>query len=142
MRAFSHFLTLANIAEQHHRIRRARDYQRDPATPPQPASFHETFGRLLAAGTPPETLHQAVCSLSIDLVLTAHPTEVVRRVLRQKQRRIADLLALGDRADLTHPERSEREAALGREITASWVTDEVRLARPTPLDEVAWGLVV
>ncbi|HYU26768.1 MAG TPA: phosphoenolpyruvate carboxylase, partial [Thermoanaerobaculia bacterium] len=27
-RAFSHFLTLANIAEQHHRVRRRRDYLR------------------------------------------------------------------------------------------------------------------
>ena len=30
-RAFAHFLTLANIAEQHHRVRRRRDYLRDPA---------------------------------------------------------------------------------------------------------------
>src|SRR5687767_9230074 len=35
-RAFSHFLTLANIAEQHHRVRRRRDYQRDPSAGPQP----------------------------------------------------------------------------------------------------------
>src|SRR4029450_12753686 len=50
-RAFSHFLTLANIAEQHHRIRRRRDYQRNPAAGPQPASCEETFPRLLAGWT-------------------------------------------------------------------------------------------
>ncbi|HMB69647.1 MAG TPA: phosphoenolpyruvate carboxylase, partial [bacterium] len=38
-RAFAHFLGLANIAEQHHRIRRRREYQRDAASPPQRASF-------------------------------------------------------------------------------------------------------
>ena len=42
-RAFSHFLTLANIAEQHHRVRRRRDYQRNPAAGPQPASCEETL---------------------------------------------------------------------------------------------------
>ena len=49
-RAFSHFLTLANIAEEHHRVRRRRDYLRNPSTPPQPGSLAETFRRLLAAG--------------------------------------------------------------------------------------------
>src|SRR5215210_4671462 len=41
-RAFSHFLTLANIAEQHHRVRRRRAYQRDPSAPPQQGSFRAT----------------------------------------------------------------------------------------------------
>ena len=36
-RAFAHFLTLANIAEQHHRTRRRRDYQHDAEPTPQPA---------------------------------------------------------------------------------------------------------
>ena len=34
-RAFSQFLNLANIAEQHHRIRRRRAYQQAPDLPPQ-----------------------------------------------------------------------------------------------------------
>src|SRR5690606_34816839 len=49
-RAFAHFLALANIAEQHHRIRRRRDYLREPAAAPQRASFADTFGRLQATG--------------------------------------------------------------------------------------------
>src|SRR4051812_50162214 len=55
-RAFSHFLTLANIAEQHHRIRRRRFYERDPQAPPQIGSWEETLGRLRRAGVPPPAL--------------------------------------------------------------------------------------
>src|SRR4051794_26265278 len=35
-RAFAHFLTLANVAEQHHRTRRRRDYRQTPGTAAQP----------------------------------------------------------------------------------------------------------
>lgn len=141
-RAFAEFLTLANIAEQHHRIRRRRDYQRHAAAKPQRASFAETFGRVLEAGVPPERLCAAVGALEIELVLTAHPTEVVRRTLRRQHRRIAELLAKRDRPDLTVPERDELGASLRREIATAWLTDEMRRERPTPLDEVKAGLVV
>ena len=80
-RAFTHFLNLANIAEQHHRIRRRRAYQRDPQAPPQRGSCEEAFARLIAGGITPDRLHEAVCALRIELVLTAHPTEVARRTL-------------------------------------------------------------
>ena len=141
-RAFEHFLTNANIAEQHHRIRRRRSYRSGPNGEPQRGSFEEVFARLLADGVEPEALHAAVEGLAIELVLTAHPTEVVRRMLRQKHHAIAELLAERDRPDLTEQEREEVAAALRRTITAAWVTDEVRRAKPTPLDEVKWGLVL
>ena len=141
-RAFSHFLNLANIAEQHHRIRRRRDYQRDKTAPPQIGSCDETFGRLIAAGIPPDRLHEAISRLRIELVFTAHPTEVTRRTLMQKFKRIADLLELRDRADLTPPEHDELLNALRIEIAASWETSEVRQRRPSPVDEARSGMAV
>jgi phosphoenolpyruvate carboxylase len=141
-RAFAHFLSLANIAEQHHRVRRRRDYQRDPAARPQPGSFDEVMARLRARGAGEEQLFASVTSLQIELVLTAHPTEVVRRTLLQKYARIGGLLAQRDRADLTIPEQRETVEELRREITAAWETDEVRHTRPTPLDEVKGGLFI
>jgi phosphoenolpyruvate carboxylase len=141
-RAFSHFLNLANIAEQHHRIRRRRAYQRDPNAPPQRGSCEDGFARLIAAGIEPGRLHEAVCSLQIELVLTAHPTEVARRTLVQKYNRIAAALDEHDRPDLTIPERDELLASLRREIATAWTTSDIRHERPTPLDEVRSGLIV
>ena len=141
-RAFTHFLNLANVAEQHHRIRRRRAYHRDPASPPQRGSCEETFARLIAGGVTHDALYDAVCRLRIELVLTPHPTEVSRRTMIHKYNRIAALLASNDRPDLTFPERDEVTAALRREIETAWETDEVREQRPTPLDEVRSGLIV
>ncbi len=141
-RAFAHFLTLANIAEQHHRIRRRRAYRSDPQAPPQRGSFDESFARLLAAGVSSEELLRRVGTLKIELVFTAHPTEVVRRTLRRSQGRIAALLEQRDRQDLLPEERVSLLDALRREILTMWRTHEVQHQQPTPLDEVKQGLVV
>jgi phosphoenolpyruvate carboxylase len=141
-RAFAHFLNLANIAEQHHRIRRRREYRRDPTARPQRGSCEDGFSRLIADGIAPERLHDAVCSLRIELVLTAHPTEVSRRTLVQKYNRIAAGLDALDRTDLIPVERDTLTASLLREVTAAWGTAEVRPERPSVLDEVRAGLIV
>jgi phosphoenolpyruvate carboxylase len=141
-RAFSHFLNLANVAEQHHRVRRRRAYLCDASAPPQRGSCREAFARLMAQGIAPERLHAAVTTLRIELVLTAHPTEVSRRTMIHKYNRIATLLAERDRPDLTLPERDEVMHALRREIAEAWGSDEVRHTKLTPQDEVRAGLVV
>ena len=69
-RAFAHFLTLANIAEQHHRIRRRREYQRESARP-QPASCEEAFGRLVRSGIEPDALFAALARWSKPKVARA-----------------------------------------------------------------------
>jgi len=141
-RAFSHFLTLANIAEQHHRVRRRRQYLRDPHAAPQRGSCDETFARLMSHGVAADALHAATTSMRVELVLTAHPTAITRRTLIQKHLRIADALSRQDRDDLTVPERQEIVETLRREVMASWETDEIRARRPTPVDEAIAGLLI
>ena len=141
-RAFSHFLTLANVAEQHHRVRRRRDYLRAPAAGPQPGSCAETFTRLIQNGVSPDELYAAVTGLRIELVFTAHPTGITRRTSFQKHLRIANALARQDRPDLTAPERAAILEELRREIAAMWGTEDVRLRRPTPEQEAIAGLLI
>jgi phosphoenolpyruvate carboxylase len=141
-RAFSHFLTLANIAEQHHRIRRRREYQRAGSTRPQPGSCDETFARLIHGGVSADALYQAVMRLRIELVLTAHPTEITRRTLVHKQLSIAAALAEQDRPDLTEAERDGLMKQLRREIMAMWGTEDVRPRKPTPHQEIDSGLLI
>jgi phosphoenolpyruvate carboxylase len=141
-RSFAHFLNLANIAEQHHRMRRRRAYQRNPNGRPQQGSIEETLPRLVADGLAPGRLLDVVRGLRIELVITAHPTEIMRRTLQHKYWRIAGALADLDRPDLTPFERDALLETIRREITAAWETEEVRHERPSPLDEVRSAMAV
>jgi phosphoenolpyruvate carboxylase len=145
-RAFALFLNLANIAEQHHQIRRRRQIAAAPAGDEnhknETCSFLEAqFGKLIESGITPEMLHQHVSQLSIELVLTAHPTEIVRRSVSSKFLRINNLLAQRDHADLSRLEREQIELALHRAISEVWETDEVRRKQLTPVDEAKNGLI-
>lgn len=138
-RAFNQFLNLANIAEQYHRIRRR--------TPKEPEPFEnrvlaELLGRLRKSGLGAEGLARQVAELEIELVLTAHPTEVARRTLIQKYDAIAAQLAAGDHSDLLPEERQAVQEKLQRLIAEAWHTDEIRRTRPTPVDEAKWGFAV
>ena len=96
-RAFAQFLHLANIAEQHDRIRRRRVRQRDPDAGPPAGSIEETLPRLAAVGRRTGCM-PPILALRIELVLTAHPTEIMRRTLQRKYTAIAQALAGLDRA--------------------------------------------
>jgi phosphoenolpyruvate carboxylase len=138
-RAFAHFLALANIAEQHHRVRLRRERRRAAGAR---GAVADAFARSIQAGVSTERLYQTVTSMQVDLVLTAHPTQAMRRTLLQKHRRIAAALAARDRADLLPDEREELGHELRREISAIWQTDELRRRRPSPVDEARAAVVL
>ncbi|MBX3721313.1 MAG: phosphoenolpyruvate carboxylase [Turneriella sp.] len=139
-RALTLYLLLANIAEQHHRIRRRREYDQNRAAPPYHDSCADIFAGLISEGISREKLFAEVSKLRIEIVLTAHPTEVIRKTLMRKYNKIAEHLSARDRADLTSAERAEVLLDLKREITAAWETEEIRQAKPTPLAEAQSGL--
>ena len=138
-RAFSHYLALANMAEQHHRTRMARLRKR---TGQRQSSLVDVLKVAMDGGLSADALREAVCGLRVELVMTAHPTQTMRRTLVQKHRRIASALARRDHPDLLPEEREATTEALKREILALWQTDELRRKRLTPLDEARAGLVL
>ncbi|MBB2495686.1 phosphoenolpyruvate carboxylase [Aquipseudomonas ullengensis] len=138
-RAFNQFLNLANIAEQYHRIRRRRP---DEQAPFENRVLDELLQRLKADGHKPEHLARQLGRLDIELVLTAHPTEVARRTLIQKYDAIAAQLAALDHTDLSTAERGRIQAQLRQLIAEAWHTEEIRRSRPSPVDEAKWGFAV
>ena len=139
-RGFGLFLSLANVAEQHHRLRRRRAHEQQ-GDAPQRGSVEETLARLIDdEGHDAAAIASTLREQRIELVLTAHPTEITRSAVIHKLMRIADLLAENDRPDLLPRERATIEESLRAQITALWMTDEIRRSGPTPLDEARSGL--
>lgn len=138
-RGFALFLTLANVAEQHHRQRRRRDYERE-GKGHQRGSLEESLSRLVADGHDPQSIRDALQAQHVAFVLTAHPTEITRSTTIEKLRRIASLLHEHDRLDRTRFEDDQIDRELRAAITSLWLTDELRRKAPTPLDEVRAGL--
>ena len=135
-RAFNQFLNLANIAEQYHDVIRGRRKQETDYL----SQLSEIITTLKDRLTPDEILER-ICSLDIQLVMTAHPTEVTRRTLIQKYEHIFNALNDLD----TQPYEYERHWILDklkRVIAQIWYTDEIRQHKPTPEDEAKWGFSV
>ncbi len=136
-RAFSQFLNLTNIAEQYQTISR-HDYDETLGN----RALGALFARLKAQNTPVELVIQTVEKLLVELVLTAHPTEVTRRSLVHKHVEINKCLEQLEHDDLTEGEKFRLQRRLMQLIALAWHTNEIRAARPTPIDEAKWGMAI
>lgn len=139
-RAFTLYFQLVNLAEQHHRVRRVRDYAREDDDRPAAGSLDDVLGRLAASGVSAQAVRALLARFWIAPVFTAHPTEVLRRTVLEKHQRLAR--ALDDRDDprLGAADRARLQAAIAAEIESLWQTDEVHHRAPTVLDEARHGL--
>ena len=139
-RAFGFYFELINLAETNHRKRRRLAIQLDPNAAPQRGDLRGTLRRLREAGFDAAQACDLLRRICITPVFTAHPTEVARRSVMFKRRRISDLLEQLDRIPVPDAHLESLERDLTAEITALWQTDDVRSARPTVRDEMRMAL--
>lgn len=129
VRAFTAYFYLANVAEQAHRLDHQTMRGQDHLT------LARTVDMAIETAVSSELIQQVVNRLDVRPVFTAHPTEAARRSIRTKMVRLAEILE--KRADpRTGPTaRAQTERQLAELIDLIWQTDELRVERPTPMDE-------
>lgn len=140
IRAFSVYFHLVNIAEQNHRIRRRRQYQLKENGVVQPVSIESAVAAIKEHGFSEEYVQNVIDDLSIELIITAHPTEATKRTVLEIQKRISYILQQFDNPNLTQIEKQALDEELFNEVTTLWQTDELRHRKPTVIDEVKNGL--
>jgi phosphoenolpyruvate carboxylase len=139
VRAFSYFSHLANIAEDQHHIRRARAHAL-AGSQPREGSFAHATALAGEMGIPREQLAEFLAQADIAPVLTAHPTEVQRKSILDRQWQIARLLDARDRTPLTPEELKENSEALHRAVLILWQTRMLRAVKLSVMDEVSNAL--
>ncbi|MGH9489017.1 MAG: phosphoenolpyruvate carboxylase [Terriglobales bacterium] len=137
-RAFTLYFHLTNLAEQRHRVRRKRAHEARGQA--QPGSLEATIAQLRARGVPAARLGRALESLSLDLVLTAHPTQALRRTVLHRLEEIQAGLEKLEREAPARPGREAVEDRILEQIEALWLTSQVRAERLAVLDEARAAL--
>ncbi|BGI51090.1 MAG: phosphoenolpyruvate carboxylase [Arsenophonus endosymbiont of Ceratovacuna japonica] len=135
-KAFNQFLNLVNVAEQYYNISPHGESISNPII------LSNLFNYLKEKKITNEVIINIMNKLSIELVLTAHPTEITRRTLINKLVKINTCLVQLDHDDLMDYERNNIMRHLRQLIAQCWHTDEIRKNRPSPIDEAKWGFTV
>jgi phosphoenolpyruvate carboxylase len=136
-RAFAQFLNLANIADQQHLVSRAMDPLLSASR-----NLNNSLRELREEGVSAADIEKAIAGLKIELVLTAHPTEITRRTLIHKHSEIGACLGQLELGGLTPREESQLQSRLRELVAQIWYGDDFRRERPTPVDEAKWGFAV
>ena len=138
--AFTTYFDLVNLAEEYSRVQQLRERESEQ----YPASLGESVGNAIALlkkdGVTSEQMQSLLSGLSLELVLTAHPTESRRRTVVSKLQRVARSLEQIANNQLTPSEREQTLLAIRAEVVGLWLTDRERTVKPTVADEVRIGL--
>ena len=139
VRAFSYFSHLANIAEDQHHIRRSRAHAQAGA-PPREGTLAYALARADEAKIPQERLRRFFDEALVSPVLTAHPTEVRRRSILDREVEVARLLDDRGRIARTPDEEARAEETLRRAVLTLWQTSLLRRTKLAVIDEVTNGI--
>ena len=129
VRAFTTYFHLANTAEQVHRI---DDLAESRTTGSK--RFAETVGRLIELGFDPAEVAAATNQVQLYPVFTAHPTEASRRSILDKLAEIATLVERRS-GEPEPPVVARIDRRIDELLDIIWQTDELRRAKPDPVDE-------
>jgi len=159
IKAFLTYFDIINIAEQNHRLRRRAQRETTGTAHAEPDSLSALFARLESVDCSSQTVNQqhndgeqsadtAECArmlqilsnLDIEVVFTAHPTEITRRTVLLKQLELARLLYKKDHPPVSQREKSAIEQGLNSVVESLWLTDHVIYFKPSVMDEVRYGV--
>ncbi len=138
-RAFTVYFHLANLAEEHHRVRVLRS--RDASAGRAGDSLAAVIGEVRHLHGD-DRLRALLAGLSLHPVLTAHPTEARRRAVVTAISRVGEQLDRVDDPRLGATEQVDARRRMLEEIDILWRTAHLRATSMDPLDEVRTTMAI
>ena len=136
--AFALYFYLLNTAEENFGMQQRREIQRQQGR--LQGSFEDCLARLKDKGVDRQTILGIINDLSIEPVMTAHPTEAKRLTILKKYRKIYLTIFKKENPIWTPEEKALLRQDIINEIQKLWQTGDIFLERPTVQEEIANGL--
>ena len=131
---------LLSIAEENAIMRARRRFESEHGPEDVPGTFAQVIAKAAAREVPAAAIRQCLAQARVSAVITAHPTEAKRVTVLEIHRRIYRQLVALETSRWTPREREAMVEELRNEVDLLWLTGELRLAKPSVAQEIAWGL--
>ncbi|PNW72303.1 hypothetical protein CHLRE_16g673852v5 [Chlamydomonas reinhardtii] len=138
--SFSHMLNLHNLTEEVNSSQIGRAVRLGEMDSPTRDTNHSLLKLTTTNGFTPQQVYDTLCSQTVELVLTAHPTQALRASLLKKYAIVRRELDTLHSKRMSEYEKIETLEAIRAAVQAAWRTDEIRRSKPTPQDEMRSGL--
>jgi phosphoenolpyruvate carboxylase len=129
--AYSIAFQLLNIVEERAaaQVRRLREKELGPEA--EKGLWADNVKQMLAQGLGVEEMLEALRSVRVEPVLTAHPTEAKRETVGERHREIYSLMNRHENAAYTDREQKRLGQQIEVELEALWRTGEIHVTRPS-----------
>ncbi len=129
--AYSMAFQLLNIVEERTaaHVRRLREKQRGPES--EKGLWPDNLRAMKKAGLSEQAMLEVLRKITVEPVLTAHPTESKRETARERHREIYSLMQRHDNAAYTPREKLRLQRQIEVQMESLWRTGEIHVTRPT-----------
>ena len=140
LQAWGIWFQLLNIAEENAAMRRRRVTEGIQGLEHVSGTFANVIAQAAGMGLSHREVQGLLNAMKVTPTITAHPTEAKRVTVLQIHRRIYVILYRLEATRWTPREREALEEQLRNEIDLLWLTGELRLEKPSVVQEIKWGL--
>lgn len=140
LQAWGIWFQLLNIAEENAAMRRRRVTEGMHGLEHVSGTFANVIAQAAGMGLSHREVQGLLNAMKVTPTITAHPTEAKRVTVLQIHRRIYVILYRLEATRWTARERQALEEQLRNEIDLLWLTGELRLEKPSVVQEIKWGL--